>query len=181
MSARRVRTIGWMVAALATLAGVVAWIVPPALDVEPLAPVITPMRATETSVLDASVAEGIVLSNAFAAARTAPATRYTPVEQMTDTAAGATLPDPTGMASLPMMPGSAGDAPAMDGPRLFGTLVSPDGPKALLQLGEAGPALYGVGDREGGWQVVSIAPRQVVLRGRSRRITFRLEPEEERP
>lgn len=180
MSTRALRTGSWLVAAVAALAGAVAWFVPPSADVEPLPPSLPGAAALASPPLDAAAAEGIVLANAFAPSRAAPASRYTPVEQVTDTATGTTMPDPAGMASMPMMPGMGVD-PGADAPRLYGTLVSPGGPKALLHLSERGPALYGAGDREGQWQVVSIAPRQVVLRGRSGRITLRLEPEEERP
>lgn len=182
MSTRPLRTGSWVVAAVATLAGAVAWLLPSSGAVEPLAPSLPGAVAAPLPALDTQAAEGIVLANAFAASRMAPASRYTPVEQMTDTAAGTTIPDPSGMAAMPMMPGMGTDTSGgVDTPRLLGTIVSPEGPKALLQLGGAGPSLYGAGDREGGWQVVSIAPRQVVLRGRSRRITLRLDPEEERP
>ena len=41
--------------------------------------------------------------------------------------------------------------------------------------------LYAVGDRDGGYRVVSIAPRSVVLAGPRGRVTLRLDPQEDRP
>jgi hypothetical protein len=69
------------------------------------------------------------------------------------------------------------------GPRLLGTVVSPDGPRALLQLNPAipGSRLYAVGEEDAGYRIVSITPRVVVLRSAGGRVTLRLDPEEDRP
>ena len=68
-------------------------------------------------------------------------------------------------------------------PVLLGTVVGGRGTQALLQLDPlSGPArLYAVGDRDGGYLVVSIAPRSVVLAGPRGRVTLRLDPQEDRP
>lgn len=181
MSARTIRTISWSVAAVAVLAGLLAWVVPPGVDVPALAPAApTASMAASSSTALPAYAEEIVLANAFASSRSAPSTRYTPVEQMTDTAAGMTQL-PGGMPTMPMMPGLDSLSLAGEVPKLYGTVVSPDGTKALLHLAGAGPSLYSAGDRDGAYRVISIAPGVVVLRGPTGRVTLRLEPEEERP
>lgn len=64
-------------------------------------------------------------------------------------------------------------------PRLYGTVVGVDGARALLQLSSAsGARLYAAGERDAGYTVVSVAPREVVLRGPGGRRTLRMAPEE---
>ncbi len=76
------------------------------------------------------------------------------------------------------MPSSGGFAPV-----LIGTAVSerPGETRALLQLLESDPTprLYGVGDRAGGFTVVSIDARAVVLNGPRGRVVLRLPENEE--
>lgn len=179
MRASMVRRICWMVAGTAALAGAALWVLPARVSVPPGAPVIhegTTMPVPPA--VDPAVAEEIALANVFAASRTPPASRYLPPELAGDSAYG-TMDDPG--ATTPMAPEVAGEG--MEVPRLFGTVVGPGGTRALLHLdaGASGPRLYGPGDRDGGYQVVSIAPRAVVLRGPRGRVTLRLDPEEDRP
>ena len=79
---------------------------------------------------------------------------------------------------------ASGTVPSGDGvPALFGTVVGENGVvMALLHLNPAdpGPRLYAVGERDGGYRVVSIAPRVVILNGPQGRVSLRL-PDEERP
>lgn len=179
MRASLLRRISWTVAGAAAVAGAALWVLPARVSVPPGAPLVhdgTTMPAPP--VVDAAVAEEIALANVFAASRTPPASRYLPPEQAGDSAYG-TMDDP-GTSTL-MAPEAAGEE--VDVPRLFGTVVGPEGTRALLTLDAdaSGPRLYGPGDRDGGYQVVSIAPRAVVLRGPRGRVTLRLDPEEDRP
>jgi hypothetical protein len=167
------RLASWGVAAVTAVAGVVVWWLPVSVSVPPLAPAAIEAPVTAPPAVPTDAAEEMVLTNLFAAGRTPPATRYLPPELAMDTAGGmASAPDVP-----PMFPDSA--MLAGDVPRLLGTVVAPGGPRALLHLSLAsGPRLYAVGDREGGYTVVSVAPREVVLRGPGGRRTLRLDPEE---
>ena len=68
-------------------------------------------------------------------------------------------------------------------PELIGTAVSerPGETRALLRLlaNDATPRLYSVGDRAGGYSVVSIDARAVVLSGPRGRVVLRLPENEE--
>ena len=68
-------------------------------------------------------------------------------------------------------------------PELIGTAVSskPGETKALLRLlaSDPTPRLYAVGDRAGGYSVVSIDARAVVLSGARGRVVLRLPENEE--
>jgi hypothetical protein len=116
-----------------------------------------------------SLAMEVVLANLFAANRTPPRRRYTPVDS------GASVDgEPAAADSLPSVSGLAMPIPA-----LYGTVVN-DGVsvQALLHLSAStpGPRLYTVGARDGGYRVVSIAPRVVVLLGPQGRVVLRLSP-----
>lgn len=121
-----------------------------------------------------SLAEDIILHNLFSASRTFPTRRYS--------ATGAAMPGGDMGTTDPAQAG--GDVPAGSGftPALVGTAVSdrPEETRALLQLDPADPTprLYSVGDRAGGYRVVSIEPRAVVLAGPRGRVVLRL-PEED--
>jgi hypothetical protein len=118
-----------------------------------------------------SVAEEVVVADIFSTTRTPPSHRYTPPE------AGG---DSTGVAADEAT-ASGASGPAAGAPVLLGTLVTPGGAKALLQFDPATSSrLLAVGERAGGYLVVSIAPREVVLRGSQGRLVLRL-PQEERP
>ena len=161
----------WAVAGVATLGGAVIWLVPPATDVTPLAPVLPDPGPLPTLAVATMAAEEVVMANVFTASRTPPATRYQPAEE---DASGMMAPAPDPLAAT--TPDSA--MLAGDVPRLLGTVVAPGGPRALLQLSLAsGPRLYAVGDRDGGFTVLAIDARVVVLRGPGGRRTLRLEPE----
>lgn len=123
---------------------------------------------------DPALAEDVVLANAFSPRRTPPTARYTPPDAATDSSGG-TLAD----APMPVGEGEGEGAE----PLLLGTVIGALGAQALLQLDPSAgaPRLYAVGERDGGYRVVSIAPRAVVLAGPRGRVTLRLDPEEERP
>lgn len=163
----------WGVAATAATGGAVASLLPPTVAVSPISPVVPVLSETAAVATTTSVAEEIVMANIFARSRAAPSNRYTPPELSTDSAAGAMMPS-MDASGIPDSATAAGDVP-----RLFGTMVGAIGPQALLQLSLAsGPRLYFVGDRDGGFTVLAINPRAVVLRGPGGRRTLRLEPEE---
>lgn len=164
----------WTIAGLAACAGAVAWVLPPATAVGPVAPVIPDPGTPPTLAIATAAAEEVVMANLFMATRTPPATRYQPPELIEESANGMMAPDPAMTGLVPDSAMSAGEVP-----RLLGTVVAPGGPRALLQLSLAsGPQLYAVGDRDGGFTVLAIDPRVVVLRGPGGRRTLRLEPEE---
>jgi hypothetical protein len=123
---------------------------------------------------DPALAEDVVLANVFSVRRSPPATRYTPPDAISDSSGGV-VADPA------EVPGD--DATAAGEPLLLGTVVGPRGTQALLQLDPyAGtPRLYSVGDRDGGYRVIAISPRSVILAGPRGRVTVRLESKEERP
>lgn len=118
-----------------------------------------------------SLATEIAMANLFSPVRTPPRRRYTPLDSAS-----------TPMES-PDAPSDSLASPAV--PALLGTVVREDGVMlALLQLDPtaAGPHVYRVGDRDGGYRVVAIAPREVVLQGPAGRRVLRLTfSREERP
>jgi hypothetical protein len=115
-----------------------------------------------------SLTEDIILHNLFAPSRTAPSRRFT-----ANTTAGDEGSDMT-----PSTPAGGGFKP-----ELVGTAVSekPGETKALLLLlaSDPTPRLYAVGDRAGGFTVVSIDARAVVLSGPRGRVVLRLPENEE--
>ena len=100
-----------------------------------------------------SITEDIILYNLFSPSRTAPSRRYSAQSVSSSGAA----PDENNEAAP-----SSGFSPV-----LIGTAVSdrPGETRALLQLlaTDPTPRLYAVGDRAGGYSVVSIDARAVVL------------------
>ncbi|MFN8581016.1 MAG: hypothetical protein U0163_08595 [Gemmatimonadaceae bacterium] len=118
-----------------------------------------------------SLATEIALANVFSSSRTPPRRRYTPPDSASTQEAPADAP-PDSIVSASV-------------PALLGTVVREDGVMlALMQLNPttAGPRVYRVGDRDGGYRVVAIAPREVVLQGPAGRRVLRLTfSREERP
>lgn len=116
-----------------------------------------------------SLVEDIILYNLFSPTRAAPDRRMV----------GTASPDQSGMSE----PGDPGASSGGFTPELIGTAVSakPGETKALLRLLDSDPAprLYAVGDRAGGYSVVSIDPRSVVLNGPRGRVVLRLPQNEE--
>ena len=160
-----------VIAIVAALAGVGLLIAPVNNDVEPLpwldaAPVTT--TASNTRAHADSLAEDIILYNVFSPSRSAPTRRY----------AGAN----TNEEAPDVSDGSLASSPSFS-PVLIGTAVSerPGETRALLQLlaSDPTPRLYGVGDRAGGFSVVSIDARAVVLNGPRGRVILRLPENEE--
>ena len=115
-----------------------------------------------------SLTEDIILYNLFAPSRTAPPRRYSATS-------AATGDGGSEMSSSPMTSSFM--------PELIGTAVSskPGETKALLRLlaSDPTPRLYAVGDRAGGYSVVSIDARAVVLSGPRGRVVLRLPENEE--
>lgn len=177
MTARRPqpRLLLLLLAALCAALGAVFLALPPSVGT-PSAP---PLAADSFAALpriapgDPALAEELVLANAFSSRRAPPSVRYTPPEASGDSVTGML----TDSAS-----GSVPELPATD-PLLLGTVVSGRVRQALLQLDPlAGtPRLYSEGDRDGGYRIVSIAPRAVVLVGPRGRVVLRLELPEGRP
>jgi hypothetical protein len=124
--------------------------------------------ATSSSTAADSLTEDIILYNLFAPSRTAPSRRF---------AANAAADDPSSDMAPPT-PASSGFTP-----ELIGTAVSekPGETKALLRMlaSDPTPRLYAVGDRAGGFTVVSIDARAVVLTGPRGRVVLRLPENEE--
>jgi hypothetical protein len=168
-----IRRASWIVAAVAGLAGAILWLLPPNDTTPALAPVAIGTMGLPVAASNPAVAEDIVVANVFAASRTAPATRYSPGEGAGESSSGAMMPTDASFEDT---------EPVAGGPRLLGTVVSPDGPRALLQLNPTipGSRLYAEGEEDAGYRIMSITPRVVVLRGPGGRVTLRLDPEEDR-
>ena len=158
------------IALFATIVGVGFFFAPINNDVEPLPwhdP--APMTATTSSTRAHadSLTEDIILYNLFTPSRAAPSRRFA-------AAASDQMPD----ANNGSVEFSSGFTPV-----LIGTAVSerPGETKALLQLlaSDPTPRLYGVGDRAGGFTVVSIDARSVVVNGPRGRVVLRLPENEE--
>jgi hypothetical protein len=162
------------ISALGLHAGIGFLLAPPSDDVEPFAVSVladsVPMFVVAKTRAD-SLTEDIILYNLFAAGRTAPARRYAAASAAIDDRA---MFDP----DTP--------SPSVGGgfrPELIGTAVSerPGETRALLRLlaNDPAPRLYGVGDRAGGYSVISIDARAVVLSGPRGRVVLRLPENEE--
>ena len=155
------------------LLGVLLLFAPTSTDVAPRAvPESSALAATpaEGRAAADSLAEDIILYNLFTPSRTAPTRRYAGP----NVAAAGGMTDVNGEPSSP----AAGFMPV-----LIGTAVSerPGETRALLQLiaSDPTPRLYGVGDRAGGYSVVSIDARSVVVTGPRGRVVLRLPENEE--
>ena len=161
-----------VIAVVAALLGLGFMVAPSNVAVAPLA---LPAHSADTMMTPArvpadSITEDIILYNLFSPSRTAPSRRYT--AQSVVNSGGA--PDENNYSTAP----SSGFSPV-----LIGTAVSdkPGGTRALLQLlaNDPTPRLYAVGDRAGGYSVVSIDSRAVVLNGPRGRVVLRLPENEE--
>ncbi|MCI0433741.1 MAG: hypothetical protein L0271_08825 [Gemmatimonadetes bacterium] len=116
---------------------------------------------------DAGVASVIVSANIFSDTRTPPAARYDPFEpDPPESMPGATVLDPASVANETVVP------------KLYGTVIGPDGPRALMRLDPAVPVaqLYREGDRVGPYRVIRIQEKFVVLETDEGRIVLRLDP-----
>jgi len=172
----RPRVVLLVVAGLSSAFGVLFLALPPALG----RPTAEPLRIDGRAALpqlgagDPVLAEDVVLANIFSGRLAPPTTRYAPPDAAMDSSGGA-VADPSVAPELP-------EAPAGE-PMLLGTVVGVRGTLALLQLDPfaGAPRLYAVGDRDGAYRVIAIAPRSVILAGPRGRVTLRLDQEEERP
>lgn len=174
MRPSQVRRLAWVVAGTSALGGALLLAMPPSGTVVPLAPLAADTSSVPASPLNPAIAEDIAVANVFAVSRTAPTLRYAPGE----------VPGEADPGTMSFVEASPEDGADMGGPQLLGTVVAPDGPKALLQLDSTipGARLYAVGEQDAGFTIVSIAPRVVVLRrAGGGRVTLRLDPEEDRP
>ena len=167
---RAIDTMRWVMV-LGLVAGVGFLFAPVNADVEPFEAGILADSfsvATTSRIAADSLTEDIILYNLFAPSRTAPSRRF---------AANTAADDPGSDMALPT-PASAGFTP-----ELIGTAVSqnPGETKALLRMlaSDPTPRLYAVGDRAGGFTVVSIDARAVVLTGPRGRVVLRLPENEE--
>ena len=159
-----------MIAIAAVLVGLGFLVAPTDVEVTPLA---LPAPSADTMISPArvqadSITEDIILYNLFSPSRTAPSRRYT-----SQSVAGGAAPDE----NAPVTPYNGFS------PVLIGTAVSdkPGETRASLQLlaNDPTPRLYAVGDRAGGYSVVSIDARAVVLNGPGGRVVLRLPENEE--
>lgn len=167
---RAIATMRWLTV-LGLVTGVGFLLAPVNADVEALEvgiPSDTIPVAATTRIGADSVTEDIILYNLFASSRTAPPRRYSGAS--TATQDPGTEMSPSSLTSSFM-------------PELIGTAVSgkPGETKALLRLlaSDPAPRLYAVGDRAGGFSVVSIDARTVVLSGPRGRVVLRLPENEE--
>lgn len=171
---RRLRAALLALAALSATVGAVFLALPPGVGAVTAGAIVadTALALPAIAAGDPALAEDVVLANAFSPRRAPPTSRYSPPDAETDSSGG-TVAD---------APATEGDAAAGE-PLLLGTVVGARGAQAVLQLDPyaGAPRLYAVGDRDGGYRVISIAPRVVVLAGPRGRVTLRLDPEEERP
>ena len=169
---RAIMAMRWL-SVLGFLTGMGFLVAPPADDVEPFAVSVVASSIPISTAANASVdslTEDIILYNLFAPGRTPPARRY----------AASVAPD-----DGPMVDPEASSSSVASGfaPELVGTAVSehPGQTRALLRLlaSDPSPRLYSVGDRAGGYSVVSIDARAVVLSGPRGRVVLRLPENEE--
>jgi hypothetical protein len=126
-----------------------------------------PAKRSPMAAIDPSTAQAIIENNIFSSSRKAPAVRYQPFDLNPDVAP-ARVQTPG--------PGAESQADAEGVPRLFGTVVGPQGAAALMRLDPAIPdaQLYKKGDRAGRYSVEEIHEQSVVLRGPRGRIVLRL-------
>lgn len=172
----RLRLVLLGIAAACAALGALFLALPPALGRPAAAPLLTdaPAALPQLAAGDPALAEDVVLANVFSARRAPPTTRYAPPDAAMDSSGG-TLVDPGAVPDVPEVEPGA--------PVLLGTVVGSGGRQALLQLDPfaGAPRLYAVGDRDGAYRVIAIAPRSVILAGPRGRVTLRLDQEEERP
>lgn len=167
----------FVIAALGAALGGVFLILPPALGGDSAAPLTPGDNAMTVPTLtpgNPALAEDVVIANVFSPRRSPPTARYAPPDAAMDSSGGVVAD--TASMGVPVT-GTSGE------PLLLGTVVGARGTQALLQLDPlAGPArLYAVGDRDGGYRVISIAPGTVILAGPQGRLTLRLVTPEDRP
>jgi hypothetical protein len=177
LSGRRLRVALWLVAATGSLTAPAFWLLPATVPTAMPGGFTTDSQVQAPRVVppDPAIAEEIALASIFRPDRTPPAQRYAPAGN-----------DAGGAMQLESNASLAEEADSLENddavPRLLGTMIDSSGAKALLHLDEAvGPRLYVVGDSDGGFRIVSIAPRSATVAGPRGRVTLRLDPEENRP
>jgi hypothetical protein len=160
----------WALTAIWLASAAAAWLWQPATTTEPRAPAASaplPSKRSPLATIDAAVAGAIIEGNIFSASRSAPRSRYQPFDPSAEV-----VPAP----APPVASDAASQADSNGVPRLFGTLVGPQGASALMRLDPAIPdaLLYRKGDRAGVYSVEEIHEQSVVLRGPRGRIVLRL-------
>ncbi|MCC6928985.1 MAG: hypothetical protein IT359_08365 [Gemmatimonadaceae bacterium] len=174
---RRRRATLFAVAALGAVLGGIFLVLPPAVGNDAAPPLLAGDSTPALPTLapgNPALAEDVVIANVFSPRRSPPTSRYSPPDAAMDSSGGV-VADTAAMGVPPQ--GATGE------PQLLGTVVGARGTQALLQLDPLGGSarLYSVGDREGGYRVISIAPGSVVLAGPQGRLTLRLVSPEDRP
>lgn len=164
---------------LLVLAGILVLVIPsPSPTAKAPAAVSFSAASTEgvrVPMADVGAAERVVRTNIFSARRAAPSRRYSFGDPSSD-------PESTvdaGMAAITegLTTDTLAASMAVDVvPHLYGTMIGPSDPTALLRLDASvsEPKLFRVGDRAGGYRVVEIADRSVTLTGPSGRVVLRL-------
>ena len=140
---------------------------------------VLPDSVRQASAPDLGAADRVVKTDIFSPRRAAPARRYMFGETGQESDVTPTEPSPP-LAGEPMDSTSASTADDAV-PHLYGTMVGPAEPTALLRLeaSVAEPRLFRVGDRAGGYRVAEIGDRSVVLVGSSGRVVLRLKQRDE--
>ena len=162
-----------IVAGVSLLVALVLLVWPTRAVVQPIAPIVAATKVTASVGADISAAQlgaQIVDGNVFSATRRAPTVRFVPP---------GTEPAGTAPAASVMLDGRSDDgniATVADRPRLFGIVAQDGRRRALLQLpgADSVPRLLDVGDRRGGYRVVSISDDRVVLASSTGSRTLRL-------
>jgi hypothetical protein len=128
-----------------------------------------PAKGSPLAAIDPATAETIINKNVFSAARRAPAARYRMF-------ASEAAPQPA-VSAVPREP-AVNEGERV--PQLFGTVLGPRGPSALMRLDPALPdaQIYREGDSAGQYRVEKINERSVVLVGKRGRVTLYLKEQE---
>ena len=129
---------------------------------------------------DLGAAERVVRTDIFSSRRAAPKRRYVFGETGADAdVAPAENPSAAPLAGEPMDSTTASTANDAV-PHLYGTMLGPTEPSALLRLdaGISDPRVYRVGDRAGGYRVAEIGDRSVTLVGATGRVVLRMKQPE---
>lgn len=140
----------------------------PTLTIVPAGLEVVPVEPSPSSSWDFYATEAVVQANIFSPSRTPPIERYNPFaieeERFAPTFPDFGFDDPDFMLDQAVVP------------RLYGTILGPDGRAALMRLDPAMPGarLYREGEGAGGYRIVEIAAEAVVLSGPEGPVLLRL-------
>ena len=134
-------------------------VAPPGID-----RIATKAATPRTLTANSDAADAVIAGNIFNATRTAPPRRYNPTEP--DESVIVAPPEPEQI--------EANDEESV--PHLFGVVIGPAGATALLRLDATIPEaqIYREGDAAGGYRIVKINERSVILDGPTGRFELRL-------